>query len=50
LLGDRPARIVNEYPVTIDRAERRESADFLRLVDEIRTGLQGAIDRAAGQA
>jgi NitT/TauT family transport system ATP-binding protein len=47
LLGDKPARIVNEYRIDIERAARRESAEFLQLVEELRTGLQAAIAAAA---
>jgi NitT/TauT family transport system ATP-binding protein len=46
LLGDTPAHILNEYRVDIDRAERRESAAFLREVEKVRAGLQAAIDGA----
>jgi NitT/TauT family transport system ATP-binding protein len=46
LLGDTPAHIINEYRVDIDRAERRESAAFLREVEKVRGGLQAAIDGA----
>ena len=46
LLGDTPAHIINEYRVDIDRAERRESAAFLREVERVRSGLQAAIDGA----
>jgi NitT/TauT family transport system ATP-binding protein len=49
LLGDKPARIVEEYPVGIDRAGRRESAAFLRLAEDVRTGLQAAIHAAAAK-
>jgi NitT/TauT family transport system ATP-binding protein len=47
LLGDKPARIVNEYRIDIDRTARRESAEFLEVVEELRTGLQAAIAAAA---
>jgi NitT/TauT family transport system ATP-binding protein len=43
LLGDQPAHIVNEYPIIIDRAERRESEAFLRKVEEVKAGLWEAI-------
>lgn len=43
LLGDEPAHIVNEYAITIDRAERRESESFLRKVEEVKAGLWEAI-------
>jgi len=48
LLGERPARIVEEYEVNIPRNSRRDSAEFLKLVDRIRNGLQKAIDATAG--
>ena len=48
LLGERPARIVEEYEVNIPRNSRRDSAEFLKLVDRIRNGLQIAIDATAG--
>lgn len=47
LLGDKPARIVEEYRIDINRAARRESAEFMELVEKLRTGLQAAIDAAA---
>ncbi len=47
LLGDKPARIVEEYPVTIERAERRESEAFLHKVEEVRAGLRAAIEAIA---
>ena len=43
LLGDEPARIVNEYHIAIDRAKRRESEAFLRQVEKVRGGLESAI-------
>ena len=43
LLGDKPAHIVNEYRIDIDRAERRESDAFPRQVAEVRGGLEDAI-------
>lgn len=46
LLGDQPARIVEEYPIDIPRQNRRESRAFLKAVDEIRNGLQTAIEAA----
>ena len=48
LLGEKPARIVEEYEVNIPRASRRDSAAFMKLVDQIRNGLQKAIDATAG--
>ena len=47
LLGGKPAHIINEYSVTIDRSGRRESSDFLQKVEDVRAGLQDAIDAAA---
>lgn len=46
LLGDKPAHIVKEYEVAIDREDRRERVEFLKLVDMVRTGLQVAIEAA----
>lgn len=43
LLGGKPAHIVNDYPVDIDREERRGSEAFLRKVDEVKEGLSEAI-------
>ncbi|MDX1512724.1 MAG: ABC transporter ATP-binding protein [Gammaproteobacteria bacterium] len=43
LLGGKPARIVEDYPVTIDRSDRRGSEAFLRKVEEIKAGLSEAI-------
>ncbi len=48
LLGEKPARIVEEYEVNIPRDSRRDSAAFMKLVDQIRNGLQKAIDATAG--
>jgi len=50
LLGGSPARVVNEYPITIDRAGRRESADFQRDVAKVRDGLEAAIQAASMQS
>jgi NitT/TauT family transport system ATP-binding protein len=44
LLGEKPARIVEEYEVDIPRNSRRDNASFLKLVDRIRNGLQNAIN------
>lgn len=46
LLGDVPARIVKEYPVNVDRDRRRESQEFVRIVEDVRTGLSDAIKQA----
>lgn len=46
LLGGAPARIVNEYRITLGREERRESEAFLREVDKVRNGLKVAIQSA----
>jgi NitT/TauT family transport system ATP-binding protein len=43
LLGGKPAHIINEYHITIDRTERRESDAFLREVARVRIGLKNAI-------
>jgi NitT/TauT family transport system ATP-binding protein len=49
LLGGVPARIFNEYEITLDREERRESEAFLREVDKVRNGLKAAIQSALDQ-
>lgn len=46
LLGGAPARIVNEYRIDIDRANRRESEAFYREVEKVRSGLENAITAA----
>jgi len=43
LLGDHPARIVNEFPIAIARKERRGSEAFLRKVEEVKVGLVEAM-------
>lgn len=43
LLGDQPAKIVNEFPITIARAKRRESEAFLRTVEQVKAGLVKAM-------
>jgi NitT/TauT family transport system ATP-binding protein len=48
LLGDQPAHIVSEYPISIERAERRESQAFLRKVEEVKAGLERAIELTNG--
>ena len=48
LLGGKPAHIINEYHINIDRAERRESDAFLQEVAKVRSGLEMAIDAAKG--
>ncbi len=45
LLGNIPACIVKEYVVEIDRSGRREDERFIRLVEEIRTGLRDTIQQ-----
>jgi len=45
LLGDVPARIVKEYKVDIDREGRRENERFIRLAEEIRSGLRDTIQQ-----
>ena len=46
LLGDKPAHIVNEYSITIDRAKRRDGEAFQREVGRVRSGLENAIKTA----
>ena len=43
LLGGEPAHIINEYHVTIDREQRRESEAFLYEVEKVRDGLKTAM-------
>jgi len=47
LLGGKPAGIIEEYPVNMDRSKRRETKAFVDLVEEVRNGLQTAIMAAA---
>lgn len=49
LLGDKPARIVDQFEITIDRAQRRESEAFIKKVEDVRRGLQSAINMAASR-
>jgi sulfonate transport system ATP-binding protein len=49
LLGDKPARIVAEYPVDVAREGRRESDAFVRRCEDVRSGLHAAIRAAAGK-
>ena len=44
ILGDKPARIVEEYSIDVLREDRRDSVEFLKLVDQVRSGLQKAIE------
>ncbi len=46
LLGGKPAEIIKEYPIALDRSKRREGQAFLKQVDEIKTGLHEAIAQA----
>ncbi len=48
LLGDKPAHIVNEYHITVDRDQRRESEEFLHMVDEVKAGLLAAMALSNG--
>ncbi|MCH8236714.1 MAG: ABC transporter ATP-binding protein [Proteobacteria bacterium] len=43
LLGGKPAEIIREYPITMDRAKRRGGEGFLRQVEEIKAGLMEAM-------
>jgi NitT/TauT family transport system ATP-binding protein len=47
LLGGKPAHIVNEYPIAIDRDKRREGEAFQAEVAKVRAGLENAIRDAA---
>ena len=46
LLGGKPAEIIKEYPITLDRGERREGQAFLKQVEKIKAGLHEAIAQA----
>lgn len=46
LLGDSPARIVEEYRTKIDRSERRGGEAFQQQVGRVRSGLESAIKTA----
>lgn len=50
LLGDEPAHIINEYHISIDRDERRESEAFLREVEKVRNGLKSVIKAASAKS
>jgi len=50
LLGDEPAHIINEYHISLDRAERRESESFSREVEKVRNGLKSAIKAASAKS
>ena len=50
LLGGRPAHIVNEFKIDVDRKNRRESVDFLQKVDEVKAGLVDAMALSNGAA
>jgi NitT/TauT family transport system ATP-binding protein len=43
LLGGKPAQIVEEYRVTVDRERRRERQEFLRIVERVKAGLAKAM-------
>jgi NitT/TauT family transport system ATP-binding protein len=43
LLGGKPAQIVEEYQVTIDRERRRERQEFQRMVEQVKAGLAQAM-------
>lgn len=43
LLGGSPAHIINEYVITLDRENRRNSEPFLNQVAEVKAGLSKAI-------
>lgn len=50
LLGDRPAHIVNEFKIDIDRDQRRASNEFQKKVDEVKVGLINAMALSNGTA
>ncbi|NQU62326.1 MAG: ABC transporter ATP-binding protein [Rhodospirillales bacterium] len=43
LLGGKPAEIVQDYSITLDRSQRREGREFLQQVDMVKTGLHEAM-------
>ena len=43
LLGGKPAQIVEEYRITIDRERRREQEAFQRMVERVKAGLAEAM-------
>ncbi len=49
LLGGKPAEIIEDYKITIPRDKRREGAEFLHQVEEIKKGLHTAIALANGK-
>jgi len=50
LLGGRPARVVNEFNIDIDRDQRRASSKFQKKVDEVKAGLVDAMGLSNGAA
>jgi NitT/TauT family transport system ATP-binding protein len=44
LLGGKPAQIVEEYRITIDRERRREQEAFQRMVERVKAGLAMAME------
>jgi len=48
LLGGKPAGIVDEYNITLERSQRREGEAFLKQVDVVKAGLHKAIAMTSG--
>jgi len=48
LLGDRPAHIVNEYRVTLDRGQRRSHPQFRDTIETVTAGLSAAMALSDG--
>ena len=48
LLGGRPAGVVNEFKIDIDRDQRRASNEFQQKVEEVKAGLVDAIALSNG--
>jgi len=49
LLGGKPAEIVNEYNINLDRENRRDGEAFLTQVAEIKAGLSRALELDNGE-
>ena len=43
LLGGKPAHIIKDYKIDMDRGQRRESEAFMKKVEDIKDGLHEAI-------
>lgn len=47
LLGGKPAHILQDYKIDLDRDKRRESGEFLKKIEEVKAGLHEAIAMTA---